>query len=237
MSLFRIGEENWWRLRRLKLSKAAESLLDSQGVRVISSKDPLEQKVFLDFVKARYEELEILPPHCAFPAYPWRFFAAYLPGQKGPASCAALVEERLPCAEVYPKELRRIKGWRRKVAEITLLATRADWEARNTIFHLFRAIYRYATRQKITDLVVCINPKHADFYEKILLFRRKGERKNHPFLPGLAVILEHLDLKQAPKEYFRVYQHFPPEFNLYQFFTGQEITNLSRPNRRFRIGL
>jgi len=218
---FQIGSEDWWRLRRLRLSGVSESLSSSQ-VKVIRTDDPLEREALLAFIKKRYEELEIVPPSWSPPRFSGPFFVAYLPSIKGPASCAALVERDPPCKKVYPGEWRKIKGFFRKPAEITFLATAKDLKAKNTLFHLFKAIYHYALSHRITDLLVCINPKHADFYEKILLFERRGSRKEHPFLPGLFVILEHLDLKKARERYFQVYGSFPPEYNLYQFFVSGE---------------
>ena len=216
---FQIGSEDWWRLRRLKLSGVSESLTELENTSVIRTNDPLEIKALLNFVKKRYEELEIVPPSWVPPSCAGPFFAAYLKDSEGPASCAALIEKNLPSERVFTEEIRRIRKWfRRKPAEVTFLATKPDLRARNTIFHLFKAIYRYALSRKITDLLVGINPKHADFYEKVLLFERLGPRREHPFLPGLSVVLEHLDLKKAKERYFRVYGAFPREFNLYHFF-------------------
>jgi len=217
---FQVGTEDWWRLRRLKLSGVSDSLQNFRNTRVVCAKTTLEIKALLKFVAERYKELEIVPPSWSPPSFSGRFFVAYLKDLKGPASCAALIEKDLPCERVFTKEVRRIKRWFRRPAEITLLATKPDMRARNTIFHLFRALYRYASSRKITDLLVCINPKHADFYEKILLFERKGPRREHPFLPGLSVILEHLDLKKAKERYFQIYGAFPDGFNLYRFFVS-----------------
>jgi len=217
---FQVGTEDWWRLRRLKLSGVSESLQNLKNTRVVTATDPLEIRAVLNFVKERYRELEIVPPTWSPPLLSCRFFVAYLKGLEGPASCAALVERDLPCEKAFGKEVRRIRGWFRRPAEITFLATQASLRARNTIFHLFKALYHYASSRKITDLLVCINPKHADFYEKVLLFERKGPRREHPFLPGLSVILEHLDLKKAKERYFQIYGAFPEEYNLYRFFVS-----------------
>ncbi|WP_022853015.1 N-acyl amino acid synthase FeeM domain-containing protein [Thermodesulfatator atlanticus] len=217
---FQIGSEDWWRLRRLKLSGVPEAITNPGNLKIIETTDKIEKKSFFEFVKKRYVKLGIVPPDWAPPPLPGRFFAAYLKDLAGPACVALLVDKRLPCEGPYKKELKKIKGWRNKIAEITLVATQPSLKARNAIFYVFRRIYYFSLKNGITDLVVCINPKYADFYEKILLFERKGPRMPHPFLPNLGVVLEHLNLKKAEKKYYEVYKNFPEPFNLYQFFAA-----------------
>ncbi|OAG27605.1 N-acyl amino acid synthase FeeM domain-containing protein [Thermodesulfatator autotrophicus] len=218
--IFSIGSEDWWRLRRLKLSGISDLLINPNGFKVIETSEKLEAKPLLEFIRERYLELGIVDETWDPPFLKGRFFAVYHKESVYPGAVALLVEKTLPAREVYSKELKKIEGWRRRLAEITLLATHPQLKAKNAIFLVFKKIYYYSQRKGITDLVVCINPKHADFYEKILLFERKGSRKPHPFLPGLSVILEHLDLKKAKDKYLKAYSPFPKELNLYHFFTN-----------------
>ncbi|WP_457755664.1 N-acyl amino acid synthase FeeM domain-containing protein [Thermodesulfatator indicus] len=219
-SLFSVGSEDWWRLRRLKLSGVSDLLVNPNGFKVIETSEPLESKPLLQFIKERYLELGIIDKNWQLPPLKGRFFAVYHPESPYPGAVALLVEKDLPAKKIYSKELKKIQGWRKRLAEITLLATHPKLKAKNAIFIVFKNIYRYSLRKGITDLVVCINPKHTDFYEKILLFERKGARKPHSFIPGLPVILEHLDLKKAKEKYLKIYSSFPEELNLYHFFEG-----------------
>jgi len=227
---FQIGEENWWRLRRLKLSGAAEVLGKAPvSVKPVLAREDLLEVLYL--VHQRYVEVGIIDESSSLWTTPYhflsetRFFATYL-GNEGPLSVAAIVfdsPQGLPSDEIFSEELKNIRKRKRFLAEFFSLASLPKMKARNTLFYLFRMLYQYATFRGVTDIVIAIHPKHADFYERLLLFSRRGDRRKHPKFKGASFILEHLDLKKAKHRYYKVYKNFPPPFNLYHFFEKAQL--------------
>ncbi len=223
-----IAEEDWWRLRRLKLTQAHAAL---QGeVRVQAALTPPELLSFWRMVHQRYVETGLVDQGLGLWTTPYhflpetRFFGAFV-GEEGPLCVAGVVFDSvagLPADVLYRAELDRLRAKGGRLAEIFSLASQKEMAARNTLFHLFRVLYRYALFCGATDLVVAIHPKHTDFYEKLLLFERLGERRHHVSF-GVSFVLEHLDLKEAPKRYREAYRNFPKEYNLYYFFKERDL--------------
>ncbi len=217
-----LSEEDWWRLRRLKLTRTHEVLMGE--IRVKAALTPPSLFEYWRLVYERYVEVGLLDKTASFWTTPYhflpetRFFGTYI-GEEGPESVAGIVFDGitgLPSDALYKDVLDDLRG-KQKLAEIFSLASRKDMKARNTLFHLFRILYRYALFCGAEGLVIAIHPKHADFYERILLFERVGERRAHLQFQT-SFTLEYLSLTEAPARYWRAYKNFPAEYNLYHFF-------------------
>lgn len=224
-----LREEKWWRLRRLKLTRAGEALGGQISVRPSLTVEELLR--VWRFVHQRYVEVGLVPKEEPLWLTPYhflpetRFFATYL-GEKGPLSAAGIVFDSvkgLPSDALFQYCLEGLRRKGRRLVEFFSLASRPLMAARNTLFHLFRVLYRYALFCGATDIVIAIHPKHADFYEKILLFSRLGDRRHHFQFSAASFILEHLNLKEAPALYRRAYRDFPQEYNLYYFFSRERV--------------
>ncbi len=225
---YSVTGEDWWRLRRLKLTQAHAAL---QGeVHVQAALTPPELLSFWRMVHQRYVEAGLVDQGVGLWTTPYhflpetRFFGTFL-GKEGPLCVAAIVFDSvagLPVDMLYRAELDRLRAKGARLAEIFSLASKRDMVSRNTLFHLFRVLYRYALFCGVTDLVIAIHPKHADFYERLLLFELVGERRLHVSF-GVSFVLEHLDLQEAPRRYREAYRHFPKEYNLYYFFSQRDL--------------
>ncbi len=124
------------------------------------------------------------------------------------------------------------------IAEVSALAVAPRFQARGgtILFPLLKFMYEYATRLFDTrHLVIAVNPRHIDFYESILFFRRlrKQAVEHYDFVNGAPAVGATLDLQEADRVLKKVYDHLEPSRNLYRYFTGLTLPNIAFPEKRF----
>lgn len=85
----------------------------------------------------------------------------------------------LPCDEIYHEEVEQLRAEGCRLAEVTRLAIEPEGsQARNVLLHLFNLCYIYARRvNNCTDLLVEVNPRHAAYYKRLLLFQQVGPER------------------------------------------------------------
>lgn len=118
------------------------------------------------------------------------------------AGTVTLVFDRgkaLPCAEVFGDEVTTLKRAGHRMAEVTRLAICDDYRlSKELLVALFDAIYIYARRVKrCTDFIIEVNPRHVNYYRRLLFFEPLGEEKACPRVNGAPAILLKLDLGLA----------------------------------------
>jgi hypothetical protein len=129
-------------------------------------------------------------------------------------------------------ELAALRARGRRLCEVAKLAVAEGHEAvgglgRGILLHLFRLAYLKASRlEKATDMVVSVVPRHARFYEKVLLFRPLGEARSYGSVCGTTGVPLRLDLTSAPKAYFAKYGARRGDRNLYRFFLNEQEDEL-----------
>jgi len=149
-----------------------------------------------------------------------------------PIATATLVQDSpnlgLPSDKIYPDEINKLRAKNRKIVEITSLAAKPCKEAVNAFLHVFKWLGVYSIVKGYDDMVISVHPKHAPFYEDILLFERIGDLKYYPGLKEAPAYLEWTDLQTLPERMKAAYADLPDFANLYKFFAGKDKEFLKR---------
>ena len=106
----------------------------------------------------------------------------------------------MPMDEIFHHELQTLRANGRRLAEVTMLADRRA-EFRRTLpmlLQLMKLVFDYATLVlKANDLCITINPRHAKFYKRYLLFDPMGGPKSYPSVRNNPALAERLNLDDA----------------------------------------
>ncbi|MBN2483165.1 MAG: hypothetical protein JXD21_03030 [Candidatus Omnitrophica bacterium] len=117
----------------------------------------------------------------------------------------------LPMDEIYHKELDTFRGQKKKICEISMLASNTEFYKNGIslmlnskkmffIFYLFKLVYDYAKDYLNLDyLCITINPKHKLTYD-FLLFKDFGELKTYSGANGAPAIGKYADVKNIRDE-------------------------------------
>ena len=85
------------------------------------------------------------------------------------------------------------------------------------LVRLFNFIYIFALRvRRFDDFVIEVNPRHVNYYKRMLLFEQIGTERPCPRVQGAPATLLHLDLCDVDREILRhggrkaaaLYPHF-----------------------------
>ena len=115
------------------------------------------------------------------------------------ATVALIVDSPLglPMAEIYEDELRRFRGPRHKLAEVSGLAVHPDYQ-RSGLAILLRLIRMVLLDSihvaDLSDLCIAVNPHHAAFYRKAFYFQPIGGLKYYGKVNGAPALALQLDL-------------------------------------------
>jgi len=112
----------------------------------------------------------------------------------------------LPCDDLFPEEVNKMREKGFKIHEVTCLATKEN-QPLGLVLALTRESLHYEMQQGIDYGIVKVAPKHIKMYTDFMLFEPYGEEKEYRdvdprFLPTRVVKLLRLDLRnhQAYKE-------------------------------------
>lgn len=129
----------------------------------------------------------------------------------------------LPADTLYGDELDAMRRQGRRVCEIVSLVSVEDKASRcfEVLKHMFRLAYLTAREMEdAQDFVITVNPHHAGYYEKKMLFTRRGGERRYDKVGGAPAILLHLDLVSAAARYGEAYGDEPGSFC--DFFTNRQ---------------
>jgi hypothetical protein len=105
----------------------------------------------------------------------------------------------LPADELYEKEINPLRRPGRHPSEIISLGVSEEVGRRASqqiLVKLFNFVYLTAWYvRKSTDFVITVNPHHADYYKKTLLFEHAGAEKTYDKVGGAPAKLLHLALE------------------------------------------
>ncbi len=222
-----------WRRRRLILSKIPECL-KKKIVSVHFASSVEDMKEVFHLVYKRYHEVGLIPKkkdeiYCT----PYQFFSgsriafARDINTGKVSSTATLVldsEHGLPSDKTYKDILDALRNSNQRLAEYTCLAALPDIYSRNGLLYVLRLLGRYALKRGVTGVVASVHPKHADFYEKVLLFKRMGDLRYYNGLENAPAYLEFLDLANYPLNFYLAYASFPEGKLFYDFFFKKIFT-------------
>lgn len=107
----------------------------------------------------------------------------------------------LPADDHYKTEVDKLRWQGRRPVEVgRLTIDREHMNERSVLTSMFDILSLYARRiRKATDLVITVNPSHAKFYERVLLFERIGQEKRLDGVGGAPAVLLRLDLELQRK--------------------------------------
>lgn len=102
----------------------------------------------------------------------------------------------LPSDEVHGAELAELRAQGRRLAEVTRLAIDPAYVGTKTLLvQLFNAISVYGRHEEgTTDCVIEVNPRHENYYRRLLMFEPAGPARPCPRVNGAQARLLRLDL-------------------------------------------
>lgn len=134
----------------------------------------------------------------------------------------------LPMDSIYRDELDDLRKDNREMVEVCAFATSANYRSPNIFSYLFRQAYWHAVNNDITDICIMVNPKHVQFYKRILLFENLGIEKNYPRVGAPAIALR-LNIDKYEEKLKSAYAGYPAECNLYSFvYKNQTLSPKAR---------
>jgi len=134
--------------------------------------------------------------------------------------------------EIFNDELDKYRRPGRKLCELTKLAFDTNENSKFALASLFHICFIYARRiHGCSDVFIEVNPRHRLYYERMLGFKRLGDRKTSPRVNAPAYLLW-LDIDYV-EEQIRTYggtsDHFEATRSLYPyFFSAREEEGLTQ---------
>ncbi|MDD5451864.1 MAG: hypothetical protein PHT49_08240 [Desulfovibrionales bacterium] len=210
------------RLRRSRLTEVGQSL--DYRIKTATSREEWIEAFSL--AHDRYVELGYMDPDPStmrlkiqniLPST--RVFTARSEG-RAVATATLIIDSPLglPSDAIYKNELDMLRNKGRLVSEGSSLVTAKEFKCSNIFMLLFKVVYAYAQYVQTDDICIAVNPKHARFYEDILLFEPIGELRYFPSVKDAPAILERMDLRTAHARFADVYNMEDFDCDLYTFF-------------------
>ena len=102
----------------------------------------------------------------------------------------------LPAEHIYKNEIQEIKKSGSNIVEVSRLVIDQDYRnSKEILVLLFNYMFIYGYHVKRFDsTIIQVNPRHKDFYKKLLNFREVGEKKSCPIVQNAPAILLFLPL-------------------------------------------
>lgn len=135
-------------------------------------------------------------------------------------------------------DLQEAVGNNQVIAEVSSLAIDSRFrQKRGALFlPLCKFFWEYVSQYMNLDgVVITVNPSMADFYEGFLNFKELPRAKisHYSFANGHPGVGLYLNVKTAPEEFKKIYNHKTIEKNLYYYFTQLKLKNFILPERKF----
>lgn len=132
--------------------------------------------------------------------------------------------------KTYGAEAARLRAQGRKLCEFGRFAVDPSARSKRLIASLFNLLYIYSYRIKgCTDILIEINPRHRDFYEKLLEFKQMGEERmcDRVKAPALLMHQSCAAIERRLREIGGRWRELPDEKSIYKFaFTPEEEAEL-----------
>lgn len=123
----------------------------------------------------------------------------------------------LPLESLYREEVARLRGARRRLAEVISLAADKDLDRRE-FRHVFLAMSRLLFQYHLTHggdtLVITVNPHHSKYYTKTMGYQPLGPQRSYPEVQGHPAEAYLLDAElaklHAPKTHAAIFSEWVP---------------------------
>ena len=221
------------RIKRAALLRDNLDHIDRPSIKIAETRDELEQAfslVYNEYLSEGYIKetdrsglhfsiYHVLPETVVF------VFKSYL---KVISTLTLIFDSEvlgLPMDFLYRKELDVLRYQKRRLVELSSLATAKDARWHNLFMYLNRAMVWYALYRNATDLCIMVNPKHVDFYKLILLFEDLGPLQYYSKVSAPAVALR-LDLDDVHDKFRETYSAMDFECDLHRFFFNVTTTQV-----------
>jgi hypothetical protein len=101
----------------------------------------------------------------------------------------------LPCDEVHGGELAPLRAQGRRLAEVTRLAIDLEYAGSKALLvQLFNFMSVYGRHvERVTDCMIQVNPRHVNYYRRLLMFEPAGPERACPRVNGARAKLLRLD--------------------------------------------
>lgn len=126
----------------------------------------------------------------------------------------------LPMESVCPDIAERQRSGGLQLAEVCSLATAAEDANRVThVFELYRLMAQYARHHGVHQIVALIQPRHVNFYRRLMAFQTIGPLQTYPSACNCEVVPMCLDLRDVrrslpPRAYRRFFGALIPAAQL-----------------------
>lgn len=194
------------------------TFLENIEYRIISTREELEQAYYLvykEYLKRGYLKENFIQMHFSiFNSLPQVTTFGAVAGSKDIIATATVIPDSplgLPMDELYNEELNALRKEKKKICEISMLASNTELFQNGIsmmlnakkmffIFFLFKRIFDYVKEYLHLDFIcITINPKHRLTYE-FLLFRDLGVLKTYAKVNGAPALGKYLNLNTAEEE-------------------------------------
>jgi hypothetical protein len=100
---------------------------------------------------------------------------------------------------VYAHELDELRGKGRRLLEVGMLADRRESAARGigALFSMMRWAIHYGLHHGLTDIVIGVHPRHAQFYARCYGFEQFAEPTSYPLVRDNPVVPLRLRLRES----------------------------------------
>ena len=138
---------------------------------------------------------------------------------------------KLPAEKIYSEELKILKNQKERIAEISRLVIDPNYRnSKEILVLLFNYLYIYSYYVKnYTCLAIEVNPRHTNYYQELLHFRKIGTLKECPNVKNAPAMLMYLPLKHGQAEVLRLSKNQESDSrnrSLYSVFIKPEQENL-----------
>jgi hypothetical protein len=127
----------------------------------------------------------------------------------------------LPCDDIYHGELDAMRANGRRLVEVTRLCIDEDIRSRAVLVRLFNSLFIHAVcTRDTTDCVIEVNPRHVNYYQRLLSFEQLASERPCPRVKGAPAVLLHLKREIYEREVHRFASgaHAANERTLYRHF-------------------
>lgn len=108
----------------------------------------------------------------------------------------------LPCDEIYGPEVKALRARGRRLAEVTRLALDEHLlPSKALLVWLMNLVFVFGVRvRRYNEAVLEVNPRHVNYYRRLLLFEPVGPERSCPRVNGAPAVLLRLDAETYDRE-------------------------------------
>lgn len=219
------------RLRRSAMLKAKLDEIDRPNIKIAETRDELAQSfalVYQEYLASGYiktphpSEMHLsvynfLPATCVF------IVRTYLTVISTLTQIFDSEQFGLPMDSLYRPELDALRAKKRKVTEISALATPKEIRWSNMMVLLSKTIFEYSRLTGVDDICVMVHPKHVNFYKTMFLFEDFGPERFYEGVGEPAVALR-INMGTIEDKLMEKYKDFDADGNLHAFFCQMNTT-------------